>query len=140
MNIFEKNIKSKLIGKIIIPFELMDLNTFIDKQRINRFLGNKAKQDETQKCSWIIKSYINKGLVVNEDDLPIDIVFIWHSKNRMKDKDNISFAKKFILDGMVQSKLLENDGWKQLGSFSDYFEVDKLNPRVEVYIYKRLDS
>ena len=57
-------------------------------------------------------------------------------QNKRKDKDNIAFAKKFILDGMIQAKLIQNDGWKEISGFTDEFHVDKNNPRVEVTIYE----
>lgn len=46
--------------------------------------------------------------------------------------------KRFILDGMVNSGLISNDGWDQIGDFSDSFRIDKENPRVEV-IFKRAE-
>lgn len=60
------------------------------------------------------------------------IIFRWYCKNQKKDPDNISFAKKFILDGMVKAGVLENDGWKQVAGFQDEFYLDKQHPRVEV--------
>jgi hypothetical protein len=34
----------------------------------------------------------------------------------------------------VQAGLLENDGWKQIDGWSDYFKIDQRDPRIEVYI------
>ena len=77
---------------------------------------------------------MNQGLEIKEDEMPIDLHFKWYVPNRKKDKDNIAFGKKFILDGMLQAGLIENDGWKQIGNFKDSFVVDKENPRVVVEI------
>ena len=60
------------------------------------------------------------------------MVFAWYCKNKKVDPDNISFAKKFILDGFQDAKLIENDGFKQICCFQDIFHVDKDNPRVEI--------
>ena len=49
-------------------------------------------------------------------------------------KDNIAFAKKFIQDALVKSRVLKNDGWNDIDGFSDDFRVDKKRPRVEVRI------
>lgn len=65
---------------------------------------------------------------------PIYIHFHWFAKNRKKDPDNISSAKKFILDGLQEAGIIENDGWNQIAGFSDDFTVDKKNPRVVVEI------
>lgn len=54
---------------------------------------------------------------------PITIRFIWVEKNRKRDKDGISFGKKFILDAMQKSGKLDNDNWKWIRGFSDSFEL-----------------
>ena len=48
--------------------------------------------------------------------------------------DNIASAKKFVIDGLVEADILADDGWRQVSGFSDTFEIDKVNPRVEVEI------
>ena len=55
----------------------------------------------------------------------------WRRTER-RDKDNIAFAKKFIQDALVKEKVLENDGWAQIDSWTDAFAVDAQRPRVEV--------
>ena len=60
------------------------------------------------------------------------IEFVWIEKGKRRDPDNIAMAKKFILDGMVQAGVLQNDGWGQIAGWSDEFKVDKSRPGVEV--------
>ncbi|WP_230197975.1 RusA family crossover junction endodeoxyribonuclease [Megasphaera massiliensis] len=60
------------------------------------------------------------------------IKFHWVEKNKRRDKDNIAFAKKFILDALQEMGILQNDGWSEILGFSDTFDVDKDNPRIEV--------
>ena len=50
--------------------------------------------------------------------------YLWVEKNKRRDKDNIAFAKKFIQDALVKEKVLENDGWAQIESWTDAFTVD----------------
>lgn len=119
---------------IKIPHELVDLNKFVNAQRANRFGGNKIKRQNTELCKTYFKKAINEGLKLNSDSLPINITFEWHVKNKRKDKDNIAFAKKFVLDGMVESGLIPNDGWKEVGSLTDTFQVNKEMQGVIVYI------
>jgi hypothetical protein len=58
--------------------------------------------------------------------------FHWHELNRLRNKDNIAAARKFILDGLVLAKVLDNDGWKQIADdWHDTFTVDK-RPGVTV--------
>ena len=120
--------------EIVIPYELMDLNTYIKNNRANRMKGAKSKRAYTRLCAVSVKAAMNKGLEIKEDEMPIDLHFKWYVPSKRKDKDNIAFGKKFILDGMLKAGLLENDGWKQIGNFKDSFYVDKEKPRVVVEI------
>ena len=61
-----------------------------------------------------------------------NISFTWCEQSQRRDKDNIRMAAKFILDSLVVTKILPNDGWKQIGTLSDSFEVDGGKPGVYV--------
>lgn len=111
--------------KIIIQGELTDLNTYSNAERRNKYIAADIKKQMTDICFF---HSLNKGKIKNR----VHISFTWYCKNQMKDPDNIAFAKKFILDGIVKAKVIENDGWKQIKGFTDEFEVDAINPRVEV--------
>lgn len=51
--------------------------------------------------------------------------------------DNIAFAHKFILDGLVDAGVLKGDSRKfVIGLEDDFSEIDPDNPRVEVTIYE----
>ena len=75
---------------------------------------------------------------LHASDLPkvnrADFLIIWYCKNRRKDKDNITAGVKFILDGLVNAGVIENDGWAQVGNIFHMFKVDKENPRVEIEV------
>lgn len=117
--------------KIVIPGELPDLNTIITESKKGRGKWqpyNDIKRENTEKIAWIAKSKIKKKYE------KIDLEITWVCKNRRKDKDNIMAGTKFILDGLVESGAIENDGWKQIGDIQHRYKVDKLNPRVEVII------
>ena len=45
-----------------------------------------------------------------------------------------SYGRKIIQDALVNTRVLKNDGWKQIAGFSDEFDVDPKNPRIEVVI------
>lgn len=63
------------------------------------------------------------------------MVFSWHVKGKY-DSDNIAFAKKFVLDGMVKAGILENDNPKWVRHLKDYIYHDVKKPNldyVEVY-------
>lgn len=120
--------------EITIKHELMDLNNYINAERTNRFKAAKIKKKQTELVAAEIRKAMLGGLEFKRENFPLDFEFHWFMKNKRKDKDNIVFAKKFIFDGMIASGLIENDGWKEIGTFKDVVAVDKEFPRVEIKI------
>ncbi|ENJ9655886.1 hypothetical protein AB2T14_003586 [Clostridium botulinum] len=110
--------------KIVIPGELPDLNKIIDVSKKHYMQYSNLKKSNTDLVAFIAKG---KGKFKR-----IDLDIIWYCKNKRKDKDNIAAGIKFILDGLVKAKVIENDGWKEINNFTHKFEVDKRNPRIEV--------
>jgi len=65
----------------------------------------------------------------------IKIIFNWYEKDRRRDLDNIASAKKFILDALTESGVIDNDSQKYIyPQFTDNFFIDKNDPRIEVDI------
>ena len=114
--------------KLIIPGELVDLNTYISAERRNRYAGAKIKQEMTDYITLLAKR------LKTEIRTPVQVTYRWYCKDKRKDKDNVAFAKKFIQDGLVAAGVLKNDGWNDIEGFTDEFYIDKENPRVEVEI------
>lgn len=115
--------------KLVIDGELMDLNTYTNETRKNRYGGAKVKKQETLKVAWYCKSSKLKPLEGLHN-----YKFTWYCKNKRKDKDNIMFAQKFVFDGLQEAGILKNDGWGEIGDILHKFYVDKENPRIEVEI------
>ncbi len=112
--------------KIVVKGEMCDLNAYIAKMNVNRYIGNKVKQEQTNLVSWIARDKPEMKYV--------HITTTYYCKNKMKDKDNICFAKKWICDGLVNAGVLPNDGWANVHGFTDLFEIDKEDPRTEIEI------
>lgn len=115
---------------IVVPGQLPGLNEYISAERTNRYKAASLKRQTEQRITCAIKAQA-KGVRFAK---PVIIRYRWYEKNRKRDKDNISFAKKFIQDALVHSGVLENDGWKNIDHFTDEFFVDNQNPRVEIEI------
>lgn len=49
--------------------------------------------------------------------------FIWHERHRRRNPDNIAAGKKLVIDGLVRAGVLKNDGWEEIVSFSDEWQV-----------------
>jgi len=116
----------------IIPGELTDLNTYINAERTNRYKAASIKKAETQRV-W--------GELENQKVKPIkgivEMICTWYTKDLKKDSDNVAFALKYILDGMVLAKVLPDDSRKYTGSIVHIFDVDAKKPRVEIDITQR---
>lgn len=118
--------------QVVIKGELTDLNTYIKRLNSHYHSGNNAKQAETDKVYWECMNQKTKAVT----EYPVKITFEWYSKDQRKDIDNVAFAKKYILDGLVRAHVLENDSRKYVNAFEDKFFIDKKYPRVEVTIQK----
>lgn len=114
--------------KITLTGELCDLNTYINAERRNRFIGAKIKKDNTESVMWQTKN------IKPITDYPVYVYITWYMKDQRKDPDNIAFAKKFILDALVENGILVNDGQKQITGFQDLILNDKKNPRTVIQI------
>jgi hypothetical protein len=117
------------------PGKFTSFNDYTNKNRTHWSKGAKTKKDET---GGIYYDLIG-ALPIR--DYPVRIEFYWHCADERTDQDNIAFAKKFILDGMVEAHILEGDSWKYIrGGFSDSFKVDKKDVGVIVVVRKFEDD
>lgn len=110
-----------------IPGRLIGLNEYVDMCRRNRYGAAKAKRENQHLVCLAIKKH--KMLRFKNK---VSIQFVWIEPNMKRDKDNISFAKKFILDALVEMQIIPNDNWKWINNLSDKFAVNRKNPRIVV--------
>ena len=106
--------------EIEIVHQFTTLNEYINKERIPKMgsiIANNIKQKET---NLVMREALTYGYKAEEKKY--DIEFHWFMKNLRKDPDNISFAQKFILDGLVKANVLKSDTCKYINSLSHYFE------------------
>lgn len=96
------------------------------------FKGNTVKQREQKRVCVAAREAL-KGI---QFEHPVQVDFRWYEENKKRDLDNICFAKKFILDGLVDAGVLKGDSQKYVRGLRDCFLVDKEHPRVEVVIYR----
>lgn len=115
----------------IIEGELTDLNSYVRSCR-GHWAAAEKKVKENREAVYY--SVLKHRQAIQDMKKPLDIHCHWVCKNRRKDKDNIRFGIKWILDGMEDAGAIENDGWKQIGNLSDSFSVDKNNPHIEVTV------
>lgn len=105
--------------------ELCDLNNYINVERSNRIGASKVKKQ----MGVIVSQYCNK--LDLPKDTQFDVECIWTTKDKRKDSDNIFFAVKFILDGVVTSGQLQGDGYRYIRNISHKRLIGK-EEQVEV--------
>lgn len=111
-----------------IPGKLDGMNDFIAANRSNRYTGAQMKRDN----QWNVLIAIKKAQLQPVRNR-CRILYTFFEPNMRRDMDNISgFAHKVIQDALVEAEILDNDGWKEISGYTDTFEVDKKNPRIEV--------
>ena len=116
---------------LTIPGTLNNLNDYISAERTNRHKGAKMKANNGDIVAIAIRQCM-RGVKIEK---PVFMEYLWVEPNRRRDLDNISsFGRKVIQDSLVQCGVLKDDGWKYVVGFSDKFDVDKKNPRIEVLI------
>ena len=114
---------------MVIPGRMPGLNDYVRAERANRFAASKMKKEQTERA----------GIAAVEQRMPrfsgrVEIVFTWVEENRRRDMDNVAFAKKFILDGLVRAGVIKDDTPRYVAGLSDRFAYDRQHPRIEVEV------
>lgn len=118
-----------MIQSFEIPGRLDGLNEYTAACRRDKHAGGKMKRHNQTIVEWAIKASRLKAMRT-----PIKARFVWIEPNAKRDKDNVAFAKKFILDALVEMGIIASDGWKHIDGFTDEFLVNRSNPRIIVYL------
>lgn len=120
-----------MMYELVIPGRLPGLNEMIAAERANRYKAAKLKKDSEELCKWQIRNQL-KGVKICK---PIRAHFIWYEYNRRRDPDNISgYGHKVIFDALVRGGVIHDDGWNEIGGYTDTFAVDKEHPRIVVML------
>ena len=101
-----------------IPEKLPSCNDYIEACRTNKYLAAKMKVEIEQ----LIGCYI---LTLPKFEKPVKIHFHWVEGSARRDLDNVCFSKKFILDALVNMRVLPNDSRKYVKGFYDTIVDDK---------------
>ena len=117
--------------QFFVPGPLPGLNEILDAAKSGR---GKTNAYARLKNYWetIIVLHIRKARIQPVKEAYFR--FMWYEKNRRRDPDNIVVARKFIMDSLVDDKILENDGWGQVRGFTDRWFVHAGEPGVTVQI------
>ena len=118
-----------MTSEFIIAGRMPGLNEYTKKNRNNWHAGARMKRRETERAAWSAKA-----AHVPQFHKPVRISFLWVEPNRRRDRDNVAFAKKFILDGLKDAGIIRDDGPDYVVDLVDEWDYDKEYPRIVVTI------
>lgn len=115
-----------------IPGRLPGCNEYTELNRTHPKLASRTKR-ETEDV--IIMCAKLAGMKPMRDPIDVHVTFV--EPNMRRDKDNIHFAVKFILDALKKLGIIKDDNWRWIGGrahdgLSYSYRVNKKNPRVIV--------
>lgn len=123
--------------KIVIPGTFHSLNEFIAANRVLRggwSKGNAMKQTDQETITTYLRKVRSVGFQSRLHP-PVILHYTFYEPSRRRDLDNVSgYFHKIFQDALVDAGLLKNDNWVNIIGFSDRFECDPANPRIEVEI------
>jgi hypothetical protein len=120
--------------KIILNTSFVTLNDYIDAERSNKYKAAQLKKSQTNKVAFLAGT---KGTIKDDPinkDKKHDVKITWFKPNNRQDHDNISFAKKFILDGLQKAGIIKGDSPRYIRNFIDIFEVDKTRDYINCIV------
>jgi Holliday junction resolvase RusA-like endonuclease len=113
--------------------KLPSLNEYVDACRSGHQTGARFKRDIEARIGWAIRE---AGLrPVNGK---VHVEFVWLEPDRRRDLDNIRSAAKYILDALVACGVLKDDSQAYVVGLTDFYAVDKANPRVIVTVTEQV--
>lgn len=112
-----------------ITTKLPTLNEYINSERGSKYSGAALKKKFTYicaQCALIVKNKIDKNGLY-------DLEITWNVTDNKVDSDNLFFAVKLILDGLVSCGALSGDGRKHIRHISHkIFTTKKYLVNVEL--------
>lgn len=103
---------------LLLKHKFPSLNEYTGQNRGNKFVGASLKKKFTNLVAWECKAQS-----LRQFNKQVELNITWCEKTKRRDKDNIAFSIKFILDGLVKAGVLKNDNWKWVKGFNHNFEV-----------------
>ena len=114
--------------KFIISGTLIDLNKYINLNRAHYHKAAAEKIEQDSIVFYAVKEQIRDVMIEKQ----IGVRILWVEPNDNRDPDNVAFAIKFILDGLVHAGVLHEDKRNNIKYIYHDFDTDRKNPRIEI--------
>ena len=122
----------KKLQKLDLEGSLPAINEIIANSKTHWSKYSRIKKNNTSVVALACLSQRIKPI-----EKSVKILFSHYCKNKRRDPDNVAGgSQKIILDGLVKAEILKNDTFEFVNSLHHEFELDKKNPRIEVFLYE----
>lgn len=118
----------------VVPGRLDGLNEYTEACRASAKGGGKLKRRNQD----LVRAAIREA-GLRPMGTPVAIRFTWVEGKRddaarfvPRDKDNIRFAAKFVLDALVEEGIIPDDGWGHVEGIADAYRLNRNEPKVVV--------
>ena len=122
-----------LLAYFNIRSKLPSLNELVASNREHWSSGARLKKTTEEVILWSIREAERFGRI-GKITYPCYICIVWHERTRKRDPDNIFSGKKYILDAMQKSGILDGDGQKYVSGYYDELVIDTYDG-ASVYVF-----
>lgn len=119
------------MARVVVPGRFPGLNEYVRAERANRYRAADMKRRETERVRLAALSQSAPPLQCSR---PAVVSIAWYEPNARRDVDNVAFAAKFVLDGLVAAKVLPGDSRRYVSEVRSVVLTDRERPRVEVEV------
>ena len=119
-----------MLTRIEIPGLFPSLNEYTTANRSNPAGANAVKHAAMRR---VIAACNACG--AQPVETPADVCILWVEESRRRDWDNVTYAAKFILDGLKEAGVIPDDSQAYIPKpAANVGAIDKSNPRVVVLV------
>lgn len=110
---------------------LTSLNEYVRAERANRYKAASVKRAETRR---VRDAAVAQGAPSFDPSRPVTVTITFYEPDMRRDADNVGFARKFVLDGLVAAGVIADDSRGHVPRCPDRVLTDRERPRVEVEV------
>lgn len=122
--------------EFVIWGTLDGVNEYVDACRSHHMSGARMKRENQEIVQWAIKAARLKPM-----RCPVMVHITWveglrPGKKRFvpRDRDNIAFGRKFVLDALRAEGVIEDDAWEDVLDGGNSYKLNRNDPKIRVVI------
>ena len=116
---------------VTVEGRLTSLNEYVRAERASRYKAASVKRAETRR---VRDAAVAQGAPSFDPSRPVTVTTTFYEPDMRRDADNVGFARKFVLDGLVAAGVIADDSRRHVPRCPDRVLTDRERPRVEVAV------